>query len=252
MIVGSNEISTTLAASNDEQPAPRHVAIIMDGNGRWAKARNLPRSAGHKKGSEAVKEAATGAIKAGVEFLTIYAFSTENWNRPEDEVQDLMGLLRYYLRREIKQLHKEDVRLSVLGDKNKLASDIVELIEEAEQLTSENKRLTLIIALNYGSRSEIVEATRKIASAVKNGSISEEDISIDSFSEALSTRQFPDPDLVVRTSGEQRLSNFLLWQVAYSELYFTNVLWPDFREQDFFDAVKEYQKRSRRFGARSS
>jgi undecaprenyl diphosphate synthase len=229
---------------------PRHVAIIMDGNGRWAAKRKLPRSVGHKKGSEAVREAITGAINSGVEFLTIYAFSTENWNRPQEEVSDLMGLLRFYLKREIKQLHKENVRLHVLGERSALDGEIIKLIDDAEALTKDNDRLNLVIALNYGGRQEIINTVRDVAVKAKSGELSIDDISIEAFDDMLSTKSIPDPDLLIRTSGEQRLSNFLLWQVAYSELYFTEVLWPDFSEQHFFDAVIEYGQRERRFGAR--
>ncbi|UTW54052.1 isoprenyl transferase [Kordiimonas sp. SCSIO 12610] len=229
---------------------PKHVAIIMDGNGRWASKRKLPKSVGHKKGSEAVKEAISGAIKSGVKYLTLYAFSTENWNRPQDEVQDLMGLLRFYLKREIKELHKENVKLHVLGEKSALDAEITKLIDDAEALTADNDRLTLVIALNYGSRQEILKAVQAIAQKVEEGALSTKAITLETLDDALLTKEIPDPDLVIRTSGEQRLSNFLLWQVAYSELYFSDVLWPDFAEQHFIDAVIEYGGRERRFGAR--
>jgi undecaprenyl diphosphate synthase len=233
-----------------DAPIPRHVAIIMDGNGRWAEKRKLPRSVGHKKGSEAVREAISGAIKSGVDFVTLYAFSTENWNRPQDEVSDLMGLLRFYLKREIKQLHKENVRLNILGDRSALDAEINQLITDAEALTANNDRLTLVIALNYGSRHEIVSAVRTIAKAVKAGDVLIGDISIDLVDKTLYTKDIPDPDLLLRTSGEKRLSNFLLWQSAYSELSFIDVLWPDFTEQHFIDAVTEFGLRERRFGIR--
>jgi undecaprenyl diphosphate synthase len=238
------------AQAVDSLCVPRHIAIIMDGNGRWANNRKLPRSIGHKKGSEAVREAIAGAIKSGVEFLTLYAFSTENWNRPEDEVRDLMGLLRFYLKREIKQLHKENVRLRVIGDRSALDNEIRQLIIDAEDLTKKNTRLNLVIALNYGGRQEIINAVKGLAGQVAAGSLRPNEISADVLGAALSTHLIPDPDLLVRTSGEQRLSNFLIWQVAYSELYFTDVLWPDFTEQHLFDAVAEYGRRDRRFGAR--
>ncbi|MEX0300014.1 MAG: isoprenyl transferase [Kordiimonas sp.] len=231
-------------------PPPRHVAIIMDGNGRWAKNRLLNRSKGHRQGAEAVREAVEGAIASGVEYLTLYAFSSENWNRPADEVKDLMGLLKMYLSREIKSLHKEGVRVKVIGRRDRLSSDIVQKIEEAESSTAGNTKLTLVIALSYGSREELVAAFQKIASNVASGDKDASEISEDDVSGALFTHDMPDPDLIIRTSGEQRLSNFLLWQAAYSEFLFIETLWPDFTKQHFVDAVDAYVGRDRRYGVR--
>ncbi len=229
---------------------PTHVAIIMDGNGRWATQRGRPRSFGHKKGSEAVREAIEGAIRSGVSVLTLYAFSSENWNRPPSEVRDLMGLLRLYLRNEVAQLNKENIRLRVIGRRSQLDNDINVLIDEAEAKTSQNTRLTLVIALNYGARAELTDAAKALAAAVVEGRESLENITEDRFAQELSTADLPDPDLVIRTSGEQRLSNFLMWQCAYAELMFTDTLWPDFTKDDFADAVTLYKGRDRRFGKR--
>ncbi|TNE65902.1 MAG: isoprenyl transferase [Alphaproteobacteria bacterium] len=233
-----------------EVATPRHVAIIMDGNGRWASQRGLPRSAGHKRGAEAVREAITGAVKAGVGYLTLYAFSSENWNRPADEVMDLMGLLKLYLSREIRSLDKQGIRLRVIGRRSRLSRDINEMIDKAEEMTRDNRRMTLVIALSYGSRDEIIDAARAIATAVVEGRESIEAIDEARFESALSTHGLPDPDLIIRTSGEQRLSNFLLWQAAYSEFLFLDTLWPDFTEETFAAAIEEFQGRDRRFGAR--
>ncbi|NVJ99035.1 MAG: isoprenyl transferase [Alphaproteobacteria bacterium] len=238
------------AISGPGLAVPRHVAIIMDGNGRWAVRHNKPRSVGHKRGAEAVREAIEGALNSGVEYLTLYAFSSENWNRPQDEVSDLMGLLKLYLSREVKTMHKQGVRLQVIGRKEMLSSDIREMISRAETLTAENSRLTLVIALSYGSRDEIVEAAKKLVGKVLEGKISASDITEDVLADELMTSSLPDPDLIIRTSGEQRLSNFLMWQAAYSEFLFLDLLWPDFSKETFQDAVSEYQTRDRRYGAR--
>ena len=230
---------------------PVHVAIIMDGNGRWAKARGLPRVAGHQRGVDALR----GVVEAGqemeIDFLTLYAFSSENWKRPMTEIDDLMGLLRIYLRRELKELHRNDVRIRFIGEWRSLASDIVKLIEGAEEKTKENTGLTLVIAVNYGAHSEIVGATRRIAAAIQDGSMDLDDIDEASFSRYLHTDGIPDPDLVIRTSGEQRLSNFLLWQAGYSELVFMDVLWPDFTKYCLQQALDEFYRRERRYGASS-
>ncbi|WCL52610.1 isoprenyl transferase [Gimibacter soli] len=231
-------------------PAPTHVAIIMDGNGRWAASRGLPRAAGHRKGADAVRAAVRGAGIQGVRYLTLYAFSSENWNRPADEVMDLMGLLRTYLSREIKSLHKEGVRLRIIGRRDRLAADINKMIDDAEHMTRDNDRLTLVIALSYGSRDEIVRAARALATAVVEGRESLENLNEERFAQELSTHDIPDPDLIIRTSGEQRLSNFLLWQAAYSEFLFMDIYWPDFDENTFAEAVSAYHGRDRRFGAR--
>lgn len=227
---------------------PTHVAIIMDGNGRWARSRGLPRTAGHKKGAEAVRHTIKAAVELGVSYLTLYGFSSENWNRPEDEVRDLMGLLRFYLKSEIAEIHSEGVRLLVIGDRTRLDDDIVRTVEAAEERTASNTRLTLIIALSYGSRAELVGAARQLAEKVKAGEIAPADIGEDIFAEGLYTRGIPDPDLLIRTSGEQRISNFLLWQMAYTEFVFIDTLWPDFSFDDFSNALGEYHGRDRRYG----
>jgi undecaprenyl diphosphate synthase len=228
---------------------PKHVAIIMDGNGRWAKARGLPRTAGHRKGVEAVRRTVEAARELGVPYLTMFGFSSENWRRPEGEVFDLMQLLRFYLRSEIAELHKNGVRLRVIGDRAKLSGDIVTMIEKAEELTRNNTELNLIIALSYGARQEIVEATRQMVRDALEGRLSPEEITEESFSARLLTRDIPDPDLMIRTSGEQRISNFLLWQSAYTELVFVDTLWPDFTKRDLEDAIREFNQRDRRYGA---
>jgi undecaprenyl diphosphate synthase len=228
---------------------PKHVAIIMDGNGRWAKARGLPRTAGHRKGVEAVRRTVEAARELGIPYLTMFGFSSENWRRPEGEVFDLMQLLRFYLRSEIAELHKNGVRLRVIGDRSKLSGDIVTMIEKAEELTRGNTDLNLIIALSYGSRQEIADATRQMVRDALEGLLRPEDITEESFSARLLTRDIPDPDLLVRTSGEQRISNFLLWQSAYTELVFVDTLWPDFTKRDLEDAIREFNQRDRRYGA---
>ena len=228
---------------------PRHVAIIMDGNGRWAHARGLPRGAGHRQGAEAVKRTLKGAINLGIRYLTLYSFSSENWNRPADEVADLMGLLRRYLQSEIADLHKNGIRAQVIGDRERLPEDIQALIAEGERQTRGNDQLTVTMAISYGGRNEIVGAARSLAEAVAAGRLDPADIDEKSFAAALNTAGTPDPDLLIRTSGEQRISNFLLWQTAYSEFVFTNTLWPDFGEADLAAAIEEYQRRDRRYGA---
>jgi undecaprenyl diphosphate synthase len=228
---------------------PKHVAIIMDGNGRWAKARGLPRTAGHRKGVEAVRRTVEAARELGIPYLTMFCFSSENWRRPEGEVFDLMQLLRFYLRSEIAELHKNGVRLRVIGDRTKLSGDIVTMIGKAEELTCGNTNLNLIIALSYGSRQEITDATRQMVLDALEGRLRPEDITEESFSARLLTRDIPDPDLMVRTSGEQRISNFLLWQSAYTELVFVDTLWPDFTKRDLEDAIREFNQRDRRYGA---
>jgi len=228
---------------------PLHVAIIMDGNGRWATARGLPRTAGHRQGAEAVRRTVRGAGELGIRYLTLFGFSSENWKRPPSEVSDLMGLLRLYLRHEIAELARNGARLRVIGERSGLARDIVELIEHAERLTASNTKIDLNIALNYGSRDEIVRAARSLAEAALRGEIKPDDIDETRFARALMTDGIPDPDLLIRTSGEQRISNFLLWQSAYAELMFTDVLWPDFGKAHLEAAIAEYAKRERRYGA---
>ncbi len=230
-------------------PPPVHVAIIMDGNGRWAKQRSLPRIAGHRRGAEAVRRAVTVAGEFGIAYLTLFGFSSENWKRPAGEVDDLMGLLRHYIRAEIAELHTKGVRLRVIGDRTRLPGDIVTLIDNAEALTAGNTGLRLTIALSYGGRAEIARAARDIAAAVKSGEIAPEQVDETLFARHLLTADIPDPDLVIRTSGEQRISNFLLWQTAYSELVFIDTLWPDFGKADFEKALRDYHGRERRYGA---
>jgi undecaprenyl diphosphate synthase len=228
---------------------PRHIAIIMDGNGRWAQARGLPRIAGHRRGSEAVRRAVAGARELGIPYLTLFGFSSENWKRPSSEIHDLMGLLRHYLRGEIAELHKNGVRLKVIGQIGRLAPDIVSLIEHAEAVTRDNSAVTLTVALSYGGRAEIVAAVRSIAAQVSQGSLAVDAVDEDCLARHLFTVDLPDPDLLIRTSGEQRISNFLLWQCAYSELVFTKTLWPDFAKSDLEQAIDEYCGRERRYGA---
>lgn len=229
-------------------PVPLHVAIIMDGNGRWAVARKLPRTLGHRKGAEAVKEVIKGCTELGIPYLTLYAFSSENWNRPVSEVNDLMELLRFYLGHEIKSLHQHNVRIQVIGDRTRLEPKIQEEIAKAEALTAQNSALCLTVALSYGSRQEIVSAAKILAEKVAKGEISASAIDEDSFASCLYTETMPSPDLLIRTGGEKRLSNFLLWQSAYAELYFTEVLWPDFSTEHLKEAVAEFQCRERRYG----
>jgi undecaprenyl diphosphate synthase len=231
------------------RPEPRHIAIIMDGNGRWAKARGLPRIAGHRQGAEAVRRTVRAAGDLGIPYLTLFGFSSENWKRPLQEIDDLMGLLRHYLRGEIAELHKNGVRLRVIGDRERLASDIVTLIANAEALTRANSGVNLTIALSYGGRAEIVAAVRAIAARSADGGLSPGDIDETVISRYLFTAGIPDPDLLIRTSGEQRISNFLLWQCAYSELVFTKTLWPDFGPADLEQAIADFGCRDRRYGA---
>jgi undecaprenyl diphosphate synthase len=221
----------------------------MDGNGRWAKARGLPRIAGHRRGAESVRRAITASAELGISYLTLFGFSSENWKRPSDEVNDLMGLLRHYLRGEIAELHQQGVRMLVIGDRARLAPDIVTLIDNAEKLTRDNKRLTLIVALSYGGRDDIVQASRRLAEDVAAGRIQAKDIDETKLSSSLFTAGIPDPDLLIRTSGEQRISNFLLWQLAYTELVFTEALWPDFGRADLEKAINDFHGRERRYGA---
>ena len=228
--------------------SPSHVAIIMDGNGRWAKARGLPRSAGHRAGVEAVRRAVRAAPGFNIEWLTLYAFSSENWSRPQTEVNDLMGLLKTFIRRDLAELHKSNVRIRIIGNRDTLAGDILKLLEEAERLTRDNTGLNLVIAFNYGSRDEIARAARTIAARVAAGTLNEDDVTAELLDTMLDTTGIPDPDLIIRTSGEQRLSNFLLWQGAYSELVFVPCYWPEFDEQELRRALEEFAGRERRYG----
>ena len=229
---------------------PRHVAIIMDGNGRWAKQRGLPRVAGHRAGAEAVRRALQAAADSGVEALTIYAFSSENWRRSAEEISDLTALMRFYLERELKTLEKERVRLKLIGDYSAFGPEMVEKLEKAVDRTAGNTRLTLVIALNYGSQAEIAAAARKLASKAARSELDPASIDETSIAAELQTAGLPDLDLLIRTSGEVRLSNFLLWQAAYAELLFLDVLWPDFDEKRFADALQTFAARNRRFGGR--
>jgi undecaprenyl diphosphate synthase len=249
----SQPISTAVKIGAAEAPdggaVPRHVAIIMDGNGRWAKARGLPRAAGHREGAEALRRAVRASAEFGVDYLTVFGFSSENWKRPAEEVTDLMGLLRLYLRKEIAEIDREGVRLRVIGDRDRLSADIIQLIEDAEHRTAGNTRLNLTVALSYGGRAEIVWAAQQLAKAVQAGSLDPEDINEESFQRHLFTADIPDPDLVIRTSGEKRISNFLLWQSAYAEYVFMDKLWPDFAGEDLKMAIAEFGGRKRRYGA---
>jgi len=236
-------------AAATPRPVPRHIAIIMDGNGRWARARGLPRIAGHQRGAEAARRAVIAAAELEVPYLTLFGFSSENWKRPSGEIQDLMGLLRHYLRAEVAELHSNAVRLKVIGDLSRFSSDILDLIAHAESLTQNNARITLTMALSYGGRAEIVEAIRTIAQRIACGEIAAEAIDEECVARHLFTSELPDPDLLIRTSGEQRISNFLLWQCAYSELVFTKTLWPDFSKRDLEQAIDEFCGRERRYGA---
>ena len=225
-----------------------HIAVIMDGNGRWATKRGLPRTAGHKKGAEVVVQIAKAAKEFGVKYLTLYAFSTENWKRSPEEVGALMQLLRQYLDKNFKELEQNDVKIRFIGERYMLDADIVEKMERLEQNTAKNQSLVLQIALSYGSRQEIVNAAKKLAERVKNGDMQLKDIDEQTFSAMLYTGGVPDPDLLIRTSGEQRISNYLLWQIAYSELFFTKTLWPDFAKEEFKSIIENYQTRGRRYG----
>ena len=227
---------------------PRHVAIIMDGNGRWAAARGLPRAEGHRRGVEALRRTIRAAGEMGIRIVTIFSFSAENWSRPASEVGELMGLLRRFVRNDLAELHKSNVRVRVIGERTGLEPDIGRLLVEAEELTKNNDGLILVVAFNYGARQEIVRAAKRVAQAVKQGELGLSDINMDLLGRFLDAPDIPDPDLIIRTSGEQRLSNFLLWQAAYSELVFVPTYWPDFDRATLESAIREYRQRERRFG----
>ena len=227
---------------------PRHVAIIMDGNGRWAQSRGLPRSAGHRMGVEAVRRTVRAAIEIGVKFLTIFSFSSENWARPASEIDDLMGLMKRFIRRDLAELHQNNVRVRVIGEREGVDAELLGLIDEAVELTNANTALDLVIAFNYGSRAEIARAARRLAERVLEGTIKVEQITPEALSAALDTQSIPDPDLLIRTSGELRLSNFLLWQSAYTEFVFLEACWPDFGRELLQQAIDEYRRRDRRYG----
>ena len=229
-------------------PVPQHVAIIMDGNGRWAEARGLPRAHGHRRGVEALRAVLRAAKTIGIKTLTLYSFSSENWARPAGEVADLMGLLKLFIRRDLAELHRENVRVRVIGGRDDLPADILPLIQEAERKTAHNTGQNLVLAFNYGARDEIARAARRIAASVLRGEIDAATINPATVSASLDTAEWPDPDLVIRTGGEQRLSNFLMFQAAYAELVFTDCYWPDFDEAALHAALSEFARRNRRFG----
>ncbi|MGL4875517.1 MAG: isoprenyl transferase [Clostridium sp.] len=232
----------------DMENIPKHIAIIMDGNGRWAKKRKLPRTMGHKAGVETIRRILKEADRLGIKYMTLYAFSTENWKRPKEEVGALMKLLVQYLRQEINELHKNGVRINVLGDISMLPKECVEEIEKSSEKTKDNTGITMNIALNYGGRNEIVRGIKEIAKEIQSGKIEISDINEDMFENYLYTKGIPDPDIIIRPSGEQRLSNFLLWQCAYSEFWYSNICWPDFKEKNLHQAIYDFQGRDRRFG----
>jgi len=244
------EAGTATGSGSGDGTVPRHVAIIMDGNGRWAAKRGLPRAAGHRAGAEAVRTTLKAAARAGVEVLTLYAFSSENWRRSEEEVSDLKGLLAYYVDKELDTLHREGVRLQLIGDPSAFGPQLVQRLERAVERTAGNTRLTLVVALNYGSRTEIAAAARALAEDVAAWRRDPDSVDEQAIDEALNTAGLPDLDLLIRTSGEVRLSNFLLWQAAYAELLFVDTLWPDFDEAAFLDALSQFAGRQRRFGGR--
>jgi undecaprenyl diphosphate synthase len=233
----------------EKDKMPQHIAIIMDGNGRWAKKRGLPRSAGHRFGAQKLKEIVLFADEIGLKYLTVYAFSTENWKRPKEEVENLMNLLREFFDTEIENLiNKTQIRIRVIGDISKLDKDIQERIVSAEERTKDKCGLCVVIALNYGARQEIINAVKNLALDIESGKIDIEDVDEDLFKKYLYTKDIPDPDLLIRPSGEMRVSNFLLWQISYTEFWFSNVLWPDFKKEHLLEAIEDYQKRERRFG----
>ncbi len=236
------------ASGGDDAPAPQHVAIIMDGNGRWASRRGLPRFEGHRRGVEAVRRSVRASIELGVRYLTIYSFSTENWSRPAAEIAELMGLLRRFIRNDLADLHARNVRVKIIGEKAGVSEDIQRLLAEAETVTRDNSGLTLVIAFNYGSRQEMANAMKAVAEQVASGVLDPASITVKSVERFLMTDGIPEPDLLIRTSGEQRLSNFLLWQLAYAEFVFLPVLWPDFDKIHLAEAINLFHARNRRFG----
>lgn len=227
---------------------PRHVAIIMDGNGRWAAARGLPRVEGHRRGVEALRRTVRAAGECGIDILTIFAFSSENWSRPKSEISDLLGLLRLFIRNDLAELHSNNVRVRIIGDRDTLSPDVRRLLDEAEELTQRNDGMTLVVAFNYGARQEIARAAQRAAEEVAAGRLAAADITAERLSQFMDAPDLPDPDLIIRTSGEQRLSNFLLWQSAYSELVFVPIFWPDFDRAALEQAISEFARRERRFG----
>jgi undecaprenyl diphosphate synthase len=252
----SNSLAGAPAAELEPQPKPegspallpRHVAIIMDGNGRWASAHGMPRGEGHRRGVEALRRAVRFAVRRGIRYLTLFSFSSENWSRPDEEIEGLFNLVRIFIRGDLAELNRNGVKVRVIGERERVPLDILDLIEEAERVTSGNRGLNLTVAFNYGSRDEIVRAARALAELVRRGELIPEAIDSATFEQALDTVEIPDPDLILRTSGEQRISNFLLWQAAYAELIFMPVLWPDFGDEHFEAALGEYFSRERRYG----
>lgn len=228
---------------------PQHVAIIMDGNGRWAQKRNQPRTFGHRKGAEAVETTLRAAQDMGIKYLTLFAFSTENWKRPADEVGELMRLMRFYIQNKLSDLHKNNVRVKMIGERSRLSPDLLKLIEAAEEVTRDNTSITLQVALSYSGRWDMTQAVQKLAAQIQAGTLQPDQISEEILASALDTQGIPEPDLLIRTSGEQRISNFMMWQLAYSECYFTPTLWPDFGKDNLAEAVMAYANRERRFGA---
>jgi len=244
-----NEHSQSVAWLQARPRIPRHVAIIMDGNGRWALGRGLPRSAGHRKGVEAVRRTVRAAVELGVQYLTLFSFSSENWARPASEIDDLFGLMKRFVRRDLAELHENNIRIRVIGERAGVDTELLRLIDEAVALTSGNTRLDLVIAFNYGSRAEIAKAARRLAEQVAAGTMRPQDVTPDALANALDTQGLPDPDLLIRTSGELRLSNFLLWQSAYTEFVFLEACWPDFGRELLQQAIDEFARRDRRFGS---
>ena len=230
---------------------PRHVAIIMDGNGRWAKAKGKPSMRGHQQGAETLRAIIEESIQLGVSYLTVYAFSTENWKRPAEEVKGLMTLLKLYLEKELKTLQKEGIKVKFIGGRTSLSENILDVIRTAEEKTKDNSRFTLIVAFNYGARDEIIRAVRHLVSACEDHTLKAEEISAETFSDFLDTKGVPDPDLLIRTSGEYRISNFLLWQCSYAELFFTKTLWPDFSKEEYKSILHDFSQRERRCGKTS-
>jgi undecaprenyl diphosphate synthase len=245
------EISEKVEKDEAEPLRPRHVAIIMDGNGRWAAGRGLPRSLGHRRGVEAVRRTVRAAIELAIPYLTLYSFSSENWSRPVDEIDDLMGLMKRFIRRDLAELHQAGVTIRVIGERDNVDPELMALIDEACELTRENKTLTLVIAFNYGARAEIAKAARRLAQEVEAGRMQPGDVTVESLGGALDTAGIPDPDLLIRTSGEMRLSNFLLWQLAYTEFVFLDACWPEFGRELLEEALARFCARERRFGGRS-
>ena len=248
MVQGHSDPSQNSGQASGSALMPQHVAIIMDGNGRWAKAHGLPRLEGHRRGLEALRKTDRAVLVRNIPFLTVYSFSSENWRRPAEEVAELLGLLRHFIRQDVKELSRQNVKIRIIGNRDGLPDDIVVLLQEAEKATATNTSLTLTVAFNYGARDEIVRAARKLASDVQKGFIAVDAIDEQAFSNALDTREIPDPDVIIRTSGEVRLSNFLMWQAAYSELVFSPICWPDFDDHALDEALLDYGRRQRRFG----